>query len=138
SRRDYYFNDGRQFGFEVARFEGALDTLATLMLESFLLIVLAREGFDDTNRRQDFFQDVDDFTFLLTHRPRGPLDAMRIVIDDEEECRRYEQRNHRERPVEIEHHDHHAEQRQDVHQYPEQHCRNETLHRIDIAGDPAD
>src|SRR5205823_15063262 len=88
SRRDYYFNNERQLRFEVARFEGALDTLATLMLESFLLIVLAREGFDDANRRQNFFQDVDDFAFLPPHCSRRALDAMCVVIDDEEERRR--------------------------------------------------
>ena len=63
---------------------------------------------------------------------------MRVVIYDQEQARHDQQCNQGEFPVQIEHHQHHAHQRQHIDQHAEHDVRNQTLDCIDIAGHTAD
>ena len=73
----------------------------------------------------------------MTHRSRGILYATRKAIDNKEKRRRHQQRDQSEGPAEIEHHQNHAEEREHVHEHAEQRIRDQTLNRVDVAGNAA-
>src|SRR5207245_1991449 len=69
---------------------------------------------------------------------RSLFNLARKTVNNDEKGRRYRQRQYGEAPVEIEHHRDHANERQHLNDQTQQRLGNETLNRVDVAGDSRD
>ena len=129
SHGDDDLDQGRELGFEAARFEGDIDTFQAFRFQAALLIVLTREGPDDADGGDHFLNVGNDFAFLFAKFAGGFLDFARVGVDESDEDRRHGKRDQSESPVQVEHHGDHADERDAVDQNAQQAAGDESSGR---------
>ena len=133
--RRHDVHHGREERLDAPRLQSRIDRLLAPLGELLLLDVALGEGLDHPDGAERLLDRRDDLALLDADLFRRLLDEVRETLDEEKQEGRHGHRDERELPVDVEHHDEHADDREDVDGDRQDRAREEGLDVVDVVGD---